>query len=321
MKSKIIFITGLVLGISIIAALSFQSSSKQSNEENEQKTATDNENNEQNNIRGDKLVPFPKTIDFANEKVPLQNLDVAERLDRELIVNTYWHSQTILFHKRATRWFPIIEPILKSENVPDDFKYLTVIESGLDNVVSPAGARGFWQFMKSTAKTYDLEINENIDERYNVEKATKAACIYLKNAKDKFGSWTLAAASYNMGIAGLDNRLNQQKCTSYYDLLLNEETARYVYRIIAAKQIMTNSEIYGFEFIDDDLYKPYNYNIVKVDSTINDLTSFAINQGINYKILKLLNPWLRRNQLPNPNNKTYEIKISTDIKPVQITHE
>lgn len=320
MKNKIIFITGLILGVSIIAILSFQTTLKQSNDDPENESSN-KVNTENDNIRGDKLVPFPKTMVFANEEVPLKNIDVAERLDRELIVNTYWHSQTILFHKRATRWFPVIEPILKEENVPDDFKYLTVIESGLDNVVSPAGARGFWQFMKSTANSYNLEVNDNIDERYNVEKATRAACTYLKNAKDKFGSWTLAAASYNMGIAGLENRMNQQKCTSYYDLLLNEETARYVYRIIAAKQIMTNSEIYGFEFIDDDLYEPYSYSIVKVDSTVNDLTSFAINQGINYKILKLLNPWLRTNQLPNPNNKTYEIKISTDIKPVQIAHE
>jgi len=317
-QNKIFLVLGIVIGVTIVAIYSFQPSKN---------TPTDSSYSE-NKIEEtpkphleDKFVPFPVEIDFAGEKVPLDNIDVEEKLDRELIVNTYWHSQTILFHKRAHRWFPVIEPILKSENVPDDFKYLALIESGLDNVVSPAGARGFWQFMKSTAKSYNLEVNGDIDERYHVEKATVAACKYLKKAKNKFGSWTLAAASYNMGIAGLSNRLEEQKCSNYYDLLLNAETGRYIYRMLAAKQILTNSSSYGFEFNENDLYQPYNYTIVSIDSSISDLTSFAINQGTNYKILKLLNPWLRSNQLPNPENKVYEIKISNDIHPIEPYNE
>lgn len=315
------FIAGIVVCISVLVLFSFQD--KHSNDYSELKSNTteDTSSIEVSKATESILIPLPEKMDFAGEEVPLTNLDVAERLDRELIVNTYWHSQTILFHKRSTRWFPIIEPILKQNNVPDDFKYLALIESGLDNVVSPAGARGFWQFMKTTAKSYNLEVNENVDERYHVEKATEAACKYLKKAKDNFGSWTLAAASYNMGIAGLNKKLKAQQCTNYYDLLLNSETARYIYRILAAKQILTHSELYHFTFEDNELYQPYNYKVVNIDTSITDLNQFAIQQGINYKILKLLNPWLRSNQLPNPTQKTYNIKISTDIHPIESINE
>jgi len=257
-------------------------------------------------------IPVPTTPVFANEPVPIQNTDVNERLDREMIVNTYWHSNTFLLHKRAARWFPIIEPILKENNIPDDFKYLAVIESGLDNVTSPSGAKGFWQFMKSTGESYNLEINEFIDERYNLEKSTQAACEYLQGAYDRFDNWTLAAASYNMGKTGLQNKLESQKASNYYDLLLNVETGRYVYRIVAAKYILSNSEDYGFNIRKEDLYAPYQTISLTIDTTISNLTEFAIQQNSNYKTIKLLNPWLRGNKLPNSKGHSYIIKLPSE---------
>lgn len=255
---------------------------------------------------------LPEKIDFAGEEVPLNLVDVQEKLDRELSVNTYWQSNTLLMIKRCNRWFPTIEKILKEEGVPDDFKYLALMESGLTNTVSPAGAAGFWQLMKDAAKENGLEINSEVDERYHVEKATRAACAYLRNAKNKFGSWTLAAASYNMGMGGINNQLERQKATNYYDLLLNEETSRYVYRILTAKLIISNPRNYGFIFRDSDLYSPYKYREVEVDSTVKNLANFAFDHGINYKVLKYLNPWLRDNHLPNTSHKKYLIQIPTE---------
>ncbi len=257
-------------------------------------------------------LPTPKHLDFCGEIVPLEDVDVRERLDRELLVNTYWQSQTLLFHKRAHRWFPVIEPILKANGLPDDFKYLALIESGFQNVVSPAGATGFWQFMKGTGKSYQLEITDEVDERYHVEKSTAAACQYLQIAYDKFGSWTLAAASYNMGKGGLNSRLNEQQADNYYDLLLNEETARYVYRILAIKEILTHSEQYGFNVRKQDMYPTYKTKEVVVDTTINNLVDFAISQNISYKTLKLLNPWLRQQSLTNVDSTEYRIKIPAE---------
>lgn len=254
-------------------------------------------------------IQMPDSINFAGEAVPIDNLDIKERLDREFHVNTYWHSQTFLFHKRAGRWFPVIEPILREQGVPDDFKYLCVIESGLDNVVSPAGASGFWQFMKKTGKGYHLEISDEVDERYHLEKATVAACQYLKEAKKKFGSWTLAAASYNMGKGGVQNNLNQQRVSSYYDLNLNSETSRYLMRIIAAKYILSESEYYGFRLREEDMYQPYKTKNITVDTTISDLIDFAIDQSISYRTLKVLNPWLRRKKLTVTEGKSYQIAI------------
>ena len=252
---------------------------------------------------------LPTKLEFAGEKVPMKLLDVREKLDRELLVNTYWQSQSLLLHKRANRWFPVIEPILKKNGVPDDFKYLCVIESGLQNVVSPAGAVGFWQMMQPTAETYGLEVDAEVDERYNVAKSTEAACKYLKDAYQKYGSWTLAAASYNIGMNGLDTQLKKQKADNYYDLLLNEETSRYVYRILAMKEIIGQPTRYGFHFRPKDLYPPYQYYTVKVDSSISDFATFAEHFGINYKILKLLNPWLRQSYLTNSDHKKYQIEI------------
>ncbi|HEX4886937.1 MAG TPA: lytic transglycosylase domain-containing protein [Luteibaculaceae bacterium] len=265
---------------------------------------------------------LPASASFAEEKVPLELIDVREKFDRELMVNTYWQSNTLLYHKRANRYFPVIEPILKAYGVPDDFKYLAVIESGLENVVSPAGAAGFWQLMKGSAQEYGLEVNDKIDERYNLKKSTEAACRYLKDSYKTFGSWTMAAASYNLGKSGLYKQLQRQRANNYYDLLLNSETGRYVYRILAVKEILNNSTKYGYYYRKSDLYPPIPTRSVAVDSTINDLAAFAKMQGINYKILKMVNPWLRDNVLPNKSAKTYQIEIPNgelrDLKPLDL---
>lgn len=252
---------------------------------------------------------FPTAVDFAGEPTPLQIGDVRERLDRELLINANLDATTVLIIRRANRYFPIMEPILQQYGVPDDFKYLAVIESNLTNVTSPSGAKGFWQFMPDTAREKGMEVNENVDERYHLEKSTEAACKYLLAAKAKFGTWTMAAASYNGGMAGLTKRIDEQKVTDYYDLGLTDETSRYVFRIIALKEIMKNPALYGFSIMSTDLYPAIPTKNVEVDSTINDLTTFAQSQGINYKILKIHNPWLRDKKLLNPSKKKYEIKI------------
>jgi hypothetical protein len=264
---------------------------------------------------------LPNELTFCGEKVPLERLDVRERLDRELLVNTYWQSNTLLAHKRAARWFPMIERIMQEEGVPDDLKYIAVIESGLTNVVSPAGATGYWQFMKETAIQYDLEVNGEVDERYNVEKSTRAACKYLKRAHAHYGKWALAAASYNLGQGGVDKQLGRQKQDNYFDLLLNDETARYVYRILAMKEIISNPERYGFHVREKDLYAPYRTRTMEVTGTTSDLADLAIAQGTDYKTLKMLNPWLRDNKLTNRDNRTYTFLMPTadfdDATPVQ----
>lgn len=255
------------------------------------------------------MVPMPSNLTFMGEPVPINNFDTRESLDRELQVNRLWHSQTILMIKRAHRYFPVIEPILKENGIPDDLKYIAVIESSLTNVVSPSGAKGFWQFLSGTAKDFGLEVNDEVDERYNLEKATVAAISYFKQMKEKFGSWTMAAASYNVGRGNLSKFIGQQKCDNYYDLILGEETERYIFRAIAVKQIMENPELYGFSIPEDELYQPIPFTIVKVDSTIPDMADFAFANGTNYKMLKMLNPWLRSNKLTNAKRKTYDIKI------------
>jgi membrane-bound lytic murein transglycosylase D len=252
---------------------------------------------------------FPIAADFAGEKTPLQITDVRERLDRELLINANLDATTALIIKRANRFFPIIEPILQKYGVPDDFKYLAVIESGLMNATSSAGAKGIWQFMPETAKEKGMEVNDVVDERYHLEKSTEAACKYLLYAKEKFGSWTLAAASYNGGMSGVSKKIEEQKVTDYYDLALTEETSRYVFRILALKEIMKSPETYGFTLFSTDLYSRIPSKKIEVDSTINDLADFAKTQGINYKILKIHNPWLRDKKLINPSKKKYEIEI------------
>ncbi len=252
---------------------------------------------------------MPDNLEFAGENVPLEDPDVYERMDRELLVNTYWQSNALLLMKRANKYFPVIEPILKEEGIPDDFKYLAVIESGLTQAVSPARAVGFWQILEGTGKEYGLEINDNVDERYNIEKSTRVAADYLKKAKERFGSWTLAAASYNAGQYGVDKQLDRQKVKDYYDLLLGEETGRYVFRILALKEIMNNPKKYGFNYTENDLYKHIPVKKVKVDTVVKNFPDFADKFGINYKILKIHNPWLRDDHLKNASRKTYFIDI------------
>lgn len=254
---------------------------------------------------------FPTNIDFAGEKTPLTISDVRERFDRELLVNANLDATTRIIIKRANRAFPVIEPILKRYGVPDDFKYLAVIESGLVNAVSPAGARGVWQFMPDTGKERGLEINDVVDERYHLEKSTEAACRYLLDAYKKFGSWTLAAASYNGGVTGVNRQITFQGVDNYYDLLLTDETSRYVFRILALKEIMQHPVQYDFAMMPQDLYQILPVKKVIVNSSIPDLAVFAKEQGINYKILKIHNPWLRDRKLDVAEGKTYTIDIPT----------
>jgi membrane-bound lytic murein transglycosylase D len=255
---------------------------------------------------------FPAEIDFAGEKAPLNVADVRERFDRELLVNANLDASTLLIIKRANRVFPVMEPILKRYGVPDDFKYLAVIESGLVNVVSPAGARGVWQFMPETGKEKGLEVNDVVDERYHLVKSTEAACKYLLDAKAKFGSWTLAAASYNGGVGGVNKQITFQGVTNYYDLLLTDETARYVFRILALKEIMQHPQQYSFNVLPQEMYPLLPVKTVEVTEAIPDLAVFAKEQGVNYKILKIHNPWLRdRKFVPAPGKKyVMEIPLS-----------
>lgn len=255
---------------------------------------------------------FPTAIDFAGESTPLNIVDVYERMDRELLINVNLHSSTILIIKRANKFFPIIEPILAKYNIPDDFKYLAVIESSLVTAsVSKAGASGIWQFMKPTAVERGLEVSESVDERYHLEKSTEAACKYLIAAKERLGSWTLAAASYNGGTAGISKQLESQQVANYYDLLLTDETSRYVFRILALKEIMKNPVGYGFTISPNDLYKNNTTTKIEIDSSISNLATFAKQKGINYKILKYYNPWLRDKKLDNLNKKKYIIELPT----------
>lgn len=263
----------------------------------------------QKSITDETVSDFPVKLDFAGEEAPLKISDVKERFDRELLVNVNLHASTILAIKRANRAFPVIEPILKKNGIPDDFKYLAVIESGLVNAVSPAGARGVWQFMPDTAKERGMEVTENVDQRYDLEKSTEAACSYFLSAKGKFGSWTLAAASYNGGMSGVNKQIGIQKVSDYYDLLLTEETSRYVFRILALKEIMENPVKYGFTIASENLYQTLPTRKIEIDSSITDLANFAKSQGINYKILKIHNPWLRETKLINDSGKKYQIEI------------
>lgn len=259
-----------------------------------------------------KALKIPENLTFAGEKVPTDRYDIRERMDRELLVNTYWQSNGLLMMKRANKFFPVIEPLLKKYGIPDDFKYLAVAESGLQNNSSPAGASGFWHFLRTSAREYGLEVNRNVDERYHLELATKVAAAYLKKSKERFGTWTLAAAAYNAGNARIANRLKTQQVDDYYDLLLNSETSRYVFRIVALKEIMSNPKKYGFEFDEEDLYSLPKTRTVEVDTAIVNIASFAKHFGTNYKVLKLHNPWLRENKLNNKSRKLYHIKIPVD---------
>jgi hypothetical protein len=255
------------------------------------------------------LFDLPVELDFAGEKVPLEIPDVKERLEREIYVNAYWQSNMILLMKRSAKYLPKIESLLQENGIPDDFKYLAMAESGLMNVASPAGAKGFWQFMQSTGKEYGLEISKDVDERYHLDKATLAATKYLNKAHSKFGDWTAVAASYNMGQSGFSRRQSEQLQRNYYDLFLNDETSRYMFRILAFKVIFENPEAFGFHLRESDYYKDPEIQSVTVSSDIKNLANWAKEQGSSYKELKLYNPWLRDKDLNVRKGKSYDIVI------------
>ena len=275
------------------------------------RSAQSNETPHPVEVRPSTVKPFelPKQLDFAGESLPLHMMEVKEKLDREILVNTYWQSNNLLMLKRSSKFFPIIEPMLAKNGVPDDFKYLALIESGLQNVVSPAGAAGYWQIMKSTGRENGLEINNEIDERYHIEKSTQVACDYLNEAYERFGNWTLAAASYNMGMAGTSRRLAEQGVESYYDLLLNAETSRYVYRIAAVKHIHENLEEFGYVYHQDQGYSFPEMDTISVNTKVTDWISWAKAQGITYNTLRVYNPWIQSQQLSNSTNKAYHIWV------------
>lgn len=254
-------------------------------------------------------IDIPADLNFAGELVPQDDPEIMERVDREFLVNTYWQSNAVLLIKRAHKFFPIIEPILAKNGIPDDFKYLAVAESGLQNVVSGAGATGFWQLMKETGREYGLEVNDNVDERYHLSKSTEVACRYLQRYKDHYGSWTLSAAAYNAGPGSITKFMGIQKEDSYYDLLLGEETGRYLFRILAIKEILTHPEKYGFEVDQNAMYSTVPTFTVTVDSPVANFADFAREYEINYKILKRHNPWLREPHLNNASGKEYTIEI------------
>ncbi|MEI8279737.1 MAG: lytic transglycosylase domain-containing protein [Bacteroidota bacterium] len=311
-RAKIIsyFACGTILGISIMAFFAFKPVDKSPNID-----AAD-----YGDSRGDgrslyKWYPpeLPKTLDFAGEKMPLEKWDVRERLEREMMINYYMHGSTLYILKLSTRYFPLIEERLRANGVPDDFKYVCVAESSLQqSSLSPVGAASFWQFMKETAPHYKLEVNNEVDERFNIRKATDAACDYYKEAHSKFGSWTAAAASYNCGMAGYASQCDFQKASNFYDLAFPEETNRYIYRIAALKYIIVNARNLGLVISGNEAYKPIKTKSVIVDASITNLADFAIEHGSNYKMLKLLNPWLRAHTLTVKPGKTYTIEFPID---------
>jgi membrane-bound lytic murein transglycosylase D len=255
---------------------------------------------------------IPTSYTLFGEKVPITDIDIRDRFDRELIINTYMQGTTLQIIKRMGRWFPMIEERLKINGVPDDFKYLCVAESALAEARSGVGASGFWQFMKGTAPSYGLEVNDNVGEKYNVYKSTDAACTYLKQAYAKLGSWTAAAASYNCGMGGYNGAATAQGTYNFYNLWLPDETMRYIYRIMALKYILDNPARSGFNITDSEMYKPYRVKKITVNTSINSLVQFAMENGTNYKMIKTLNPWLRDKSLKNTSGKSYDILIPKD---------
>lgn len=255
-------------------------------------------------------IPMGNDYTFAGESLPLNNFDVKERLERELTVNTYWHSSTVLNLKRTGRYFKMFDQIFAEEGIPDDCKYIALAESNLMNVKSPAGASGLWQFMKGSAQEYGLEVNKEVDERYHPEKATRAACKHLKKLKNKFGSWTMAAAAYNVGATKLKREAETQRSDNYYDLNLNQETSRYIFRIVAIKELVTHPLQFGYQIDKEDYYAPLDdFSVVTVEKSIENLGDFAKKYGTTYRMLKVYNPWLRSDKLTNKGHKTYYIKV------------
>ncbi|MDR3628630.1 MAG: lytic transglycosylase domain-containing protein [Ignavibacteriaceae bacterium] len=301
----VLFFSGMGIGILLLVVIGIYSSNQGAGA-NSQKIVAVQDTGAVYRVSVPKIT---NNLEFAGERVPVENFEVKERIEREFLVNTYWYSATLLGIKRANRWFPVIEPILQKYKIPDDFKYVPVIESNLYNSVSQASAVGFWQLTEDVARKYGLEVDEEVDERYNVEKSTEAACQYLIDAYGIFKSWTLVAASYNMGKNGLQKQIEKQKVKNYYNLLLSDETSRYVARLIAMKEIFLRPEKYGYNIKNEELYPPLKTTNVEVNSSIANLTDFAFAHEINYKILKYYNPWLRDVTLINKKKKAYEIKI------------
>mgnify|MGYP002274411129 CR=1 FL=1 len=254
----------------------------------------------------------PSSVPFCGKLIDITRYDMREAYDRELSSFTYFHSTTMLLIKRANRYFPVIEPILKANGIPDDFKYLMVIESNLNSIArSPAGAAGLWQFMPTTGREFGLEVNENVDERYHIEKATVAACKYFKQAYAKYGDWIAVSAAYNAGQARISSQLEKQLASHAMDLWLVEETSRYMFRLLAAKEIFSNPQRYGFLLKREHLYPPIPYKEVTVSTPINDLSEYAKKQGITYAQLRDANPWLRETSLKNRSGKSYVLHIPT----------
>lgn len=254
---------------------------------------------------------LPQEAYFAGERVPLEYFDVRESLQREMTIINYWHGSLSYIVQLSGRYKDLICKILKEEGVPEDFFYLCVAESSLQPVTSPANAKGYWQFLSGTAKDFGLEVSAQVDERYNWEKSTRAACKYFKKAYEKYGNWTLAAASYNVGMANIDSRIGYQSIDYYYDMQLPIETARYVYRAIAFKTIMNNLPAYGFNITEDDMYKPIEYKVVEVKGSVANWSEFARSHNTNFKMIKMFNEWIRSNHLNNPNCKTYKVWVPT----------
>jgi hypothetical protein len=307
MKNAVYVIVGLFIVSILVYVYFYHVIPAQADEPELYLIKTDN-----HNIGKTYSVVLPDNLSFCSEPVPLNDQDVRERLDRELLINTYWQSQTLLIIKEFNKIKPIVEPILKEYGIPEDFIYLAAAESGYRNLVSPSKAAGIWQFLEETGKSYGLEINNEVDERYHFEKSTIAACKYIQKSYQKFGNWTMAAASYNMGLTGLDEVSFSQKQTNYYDLHLNTETSRYLFRILALKEILRSPSKYGFMISETDLYKPHAFKSISIDTAIASLTDFAALYKMTYKELKILNPWLRSNMLTNKSTKSYQLKIIPD---------
>jgi hypothetical protein len=307
MKNAVYVIVGLFIVSILVYVYFYHVIPAQADEPELNLIKTDN-----HNLGKTYSVVLPDNLSFCSEPVPLNDQDVRERLDRELLINTYWQSQTLLIIKEFNKIKPIVEPILKEYGIPEDFIYLAAAESGYRNLVSPSKAAGIWQFLEETGKSYGLEINNEVDERYHFEKSTIAACKYIQKSYQKFGNWTMAAASYNMGLTGLDEVSFSQKQTNYYDLHLNTETSRYVFRILALKEILRSPSKYGFMISETDLYKPHAFKSISIDTAIASLTDFAALYKMTYKELKILNPWLRSNMLTNKSTKSYQLKIIPD---------
>ncbi len=274
---------------------------------------TDNIRNDFSILTGMKVIPppLPKKLDFAGEDVPLNLFYVREALDKELSINTYWQSQSLLLFKRANRYLPTVEAILKKQGIPEDFKYVVLAESGFQHLVSPAGAAGYWQFIKETAIEYGLEVTDQVDERYHLEKATNATCKFLKKSYEKYGSWTLVGASFNGGQGRIERLVKRQRTNNYYELFMNQETSRYIFRVLALKLIFEHPEKYGYQLKKENLYPSIPHKTITITETIPNLVDFAKDKDINYRMLRELNPWLADTFLPVKVGKVYKLKIPT----------